>query len=573
MARPGTSLDASEDGSTMDVAQSLTFGGIRDGAAARLRDWQEHAFGRRLWEKDPTLWSPEPVAEITDRLGWLHLPETMMVRVDEVTTFAREVQAAGMRHVALLGMGGSSLAPEVFQRTFGNVQGYPALVVLDSTHPASVRAAEAVLDLSRTLFVVSSKSGTTTETLSLFQYFWQQVAAVSRHPGTQFVAITDPETPLERLAAQRGFRRTWLAPADVGGRYSALTVFGLVPAALIGVDIRTLLDRALTMARACGSSIGAVENPGLLLGAAIGEAARAGRDKLTLVTSSTLAALPSWIEQLVAESTGKDGKGIVPVCEEMSSPPDMYGGDRFFVCMRAHSDDSHDLDQVIEALEARGHPIARIEIAEPADLGAEFFRWEVAVAAAGAVLGIHPFNQPDVQLAKELTTRAMADGRAAAGVTAVAHSEVSVEPPHALAQSLCAWMISVRPGDYVAVQAYLPPTPALTAALQQIRGILSDRLHVPTTLGYGPRFLHSTGQLHKGGPDTGVVLQLVDDPSAAGDLPIPETRDTFGALIRAQALGDLQALRQRGRRVLRLDLGADAHCGLQRLIETMRSLA
>jgi len=559
--------------STMDVTQSLTFGGIRDGAAARLRDWQEHAFGRRLWEKDPTLWSPEPVAEIADRLGWLHLPETTLARVDEVTTFVREVRAAGMRYVALLGMGGSSLAPEVFQRTFGSAPGYPALVVLDSTHPASVGAAEASLDLPRTLFVVSSKSGTTTETLSLFRYFWRQVAAVSRHPGTQFVAITDPETPLERLATQRGFRRTWLAPPDVGGRYSALTVFGLVPAALIGVDIRTLLDRALTMARACGSSIGAVENPGLLLGAAIGEAALAGRDKLTLVTSSTLAALPSWIEQLVAESTGKDGRGIVPVCDEMSSTPDSYGGDRFFVCMRVHSDDSHDLDQVMEALEARGHPIARIEIAEPADLGAEFFRWEVAVAAAGAVLGIHPFNQPDVQLAKDLATRAMNAGGAVAGAPSVEHAETSLQDPGALARALDAWMAGVRSGDYVAVQAYLAPTPQTTSALQQIRASIGERRRVATTLGYGPRFLHSTGQLHKGGPGTGVFLQLVDDAGAAGDLPIPETRYTFGGLIRAQALGDLQALRQRGRRVLRLDLGADAHSGLQRLIETTRSLA
>lgn len=482
-------------------------------------------FGRRLWEKDPTLWSPEPVAEITDRLGWLHLPETMPAQVDELTAFAREVRAAGMRHVALLGMGGSSLAPEVFQRTFGNAPGYPALVVLDSTHPASVRAAEAVLDLSRTLFVVSSKSGTTTETLSLFQYFWQQVAAVSRHPGTQFVAITDPQMPLERLAAERAFRRCWLAPPDVGGRYSALTVFGLVPAALIGVDIRLLLDRALMMARACGPGVSADRNPGLILSTAIGEAALTGRDKLTLVTSSTIAALPSWIEQLVAESTGKDGKGIVPVCDEVSAPPDRYGGDRFFVCIKMRGDDSRELDRMMTALESLGHPVARIEIAEPADLGAEFFRWEVAVAAVGAVLGIHPFNQPDVQLAKDLATRAMDDGRRVTGVTAVEYPEVSVEPPHALAQSLRTWMTSVRPGDYVAVQAYLAPTPALTSALQQIRGVLADRLHVATTLGHGPRFLHSTGQLHKGGPDTGVFLQLVDDPGAEGDLSIPGTRD------------------------------------------------
>jgi len=529
-------------------------------------------FARRLWGKDPTLWSSEPVAEITDRLGWLHLPETMPAQADELTAFAREVRAAGMRHVALLGMGGSSLAPEVFQRSFGNAPGYPALMVLDSTHPAAVRAAEAALDLSRTLFVVSSKSGTTTETLSLFRHFWQQVAAISPHPGTQFVAITDPETPLERLATERAFRRCWLAPPDVGGRYSVLTVFGLVPAALIGVDIRTLLDRAPTMARACGPGVSSDRNPGLILGIAIGEAALAGRDKLTLITSSALAALPSWIEQLVAESTGKDGKGIVPVCSEMSAPPDRYGGDRFFVYTRMLSDDPRDLDHAMEVLEARGHPVARIEVADPADLGAEFFRWEVAVAATGAVLGIHPFNQPDVQLAKDLATRAMDAFGAVAGAPSVEHPEASLQDPDALARALDAWMAGVRPGDYVAVQAYLAPTPQTTSALQQFRDSIGERRRVATTLGYGPRFLHSTGQLHKGGPGTGVFLQLVDDPGAAGDLPVPETRYTFGALIRAQALGDLQALRQRDRRVLRVDLGADAQRGLQRLMETMRSL-
>ena len=532
-----------------------------------------HDFARRLWEKDATLWSSRPVAEITDRLGWLHLPEVMQARIDELTAFAREVKTAGFQHVVLLGMGGSSLAPEVFQQAFGNAPGHPALIVLDSTHPGAVRAVETALELPRTLFVVSSKSGTTTETLSLFYYFWQQVAAVSRQPGTQFVAITDPDTPLARLAAQRAFQKVWLAPPDVGGRYSALTVFGLVPAALIGVDIRTLLDRALTMARACGLDVSADRNPGLILGAAIGEAALAGRDKLTLVTSPALAALPSWIEQLVAESTGKDGQGIVPVCDETLAPPDRYGGDRFFVYTRMLSDDAHDLDHAVEAFEVLGHPVARIEIAEPADLGAEFFRWEVAVAAAGAVLGIHPFNQPDVQLAKDLATRAMDAGGAVVGAPSVEHPEASPQDPDALARAFDTWIAGVRQGDYVAVQAYLAPTPETTSALQQIRDGIGERRRVATTLGYGPRFLHSTGQLHKGGPGSGVFLQLVDDPGAAGDLPVPETHYTFGALIKAQALGDLQALRQRGRRVLRVDLGADAHRGLQRLIETMRSLA
>ena len=564
----------------MNGTQRLTLGESQNRVADRLRNWQENEFARRLWEKDPTLWSSLPVAEITDRLGWLHLPEIMPAQVDELTAFAREVKTAGMRHVVLLGMGGSSLAPGVFQQTFGNAPGYPALMLLDSTHPAAVRRVASKVDLSRTLFVISSKSGTTTETVSLFQYFWQQVAGTSPQPGGQFVAITDPDTPLARLAVDRSFRRVWLAPPDVGGRYSALTVFGLVPAALIGVDVRRLLDRARAMALACGPSASAEGNPGLVLGAAIGELALAGRDRLTLVTSSSLASLPSWIEQLVAESTGKDGRGIVPVCDERLTPPEVCGDDRFFVYMRMRGDDTRGLGLGVEALEARGHPVARIELADPADLGGEFFRWEVAVAAAGAALGIHPFNQPDVQLAKDLAARAMASRGAAdrrvAGVDASPQrvdedmTEASVDDSGALLRRLEVWLTGVRPGDYLAVQAYLAPSPQTSSVLQEIRSTIGNRLRIATTSGYGPRFLHSTGQLHKGGPDTGVFLQLVDDPAGGGDLAVPETHYTFGALIRAQALGDFHALHQRGRRILRVHLGQEAGKGLKRLIQTLR---
>lgn len=535
---------------------------------ARLREWQQSGFARRLWSKDHTLWSPVPVPELTDRLGWLDLPETMAAELDGLTAFAAEIKTAGMRHVVLLGMGGSSLAPEVFQRTFGNAAGYPELIVLDSTHPGAVRAVDARIDLRRALFLVSSKSGTTTETLSLFRHFWQRTQGLSDRPGEHFVAITDPGTPLVRLAGERAFRRVFLAPADVGGRYSALTVFGLVPAALIGVDVRGVLERARRMSAACGPSVPSHENPGLTLGAILGEMALAGRDKLTLLTSPSLASLPSWIEQLVAESTGKDGTGIVPIVEEPAGPPDACGDDRVFVHLRLERDAGGaigTLDAQVTALESAGHPVVRIALRDTADLGAEFFRWEVATAAAGAVLAIHPFNQPDVQLAKDLAQQAMAKASASgARPTAQdAAGEVSAAEPAALAGALAAWRAQVRPGDYVGLQAYLAPSAHTDEGLRRVRAILRDRLRAATTVGYGPRFLHSTGQLHKGGPDTGVFLQIVDEP--ADDLAVPETTYTFGALIKAQGLGDLEALRQRGRRVLRINLGRDTAGGLIRL--------
>jgi transaldolase/glucose-6-phosphate isomerase len=538
----------------------------------RLRDWQQSGFARRLWNRDHTLWSPVPTPELTDRLGWLDLPETMAVELHGLSAFAAEIRATGMRNVVLLGMGGSSLAPEVFQHTFGNAPGSPELIVLDSTHPGAVAAVDARIDPRHTLFLVSSKSGTTIETLSLFRYFWQRTRARSARPGEHFVAITDPGTPLVRLAGERAFRRVFLAPADVGGRYSALTVFGLVPAALIGVDVRGVLERARRMSVACGPAVPSHENPGLTLGAILGEMAVAGRDKLTLLASPSLASLPSWIEQLVAESTGKDGTGIVPVVEEPPDPPGAYGADRVFVHLRLEGGggDALDgaggaLDAQIGALESAGHPVVRITLRDAADLGAEFFRWEVATAAAGTVLGIHPFNQPDVQLAKDLAQQAMAKASAAVARPAdtPAAGEVSVTDPAALAGALAAWLAQVRPGDYVGLQAFLAPSEQIHRALQRIRMILRDRLRVATTAGYGPRFLHSTGQLHKGGPETGVFLQIVDE--SVDDLAVPETDYTFGALIRAQGLGDLQALRQRGRRVLRITLGRDVGSGLARM--------
>jgi transaldolase/glucose-6-phosphate isomerase len=528
----------------------------------RLKAWETAKFSARLWQKDPTLWSADPLPELTDRLGWLALPESMRSRVGELRAFADKAKSDGFRHVVLLGMGGSSLAPEVFQRTFGNGFGYPELLVLDSTHPAAVRAVEKRIDLARTLFLVSSKSGTTTETNSFFYYFWHKLAQATGEVGGHFVAITDPGTPLEELGRKRKFRAVFNAPEDVGGRYSALTVFGLVPAALAGVDMDALLDRARIMSRAASPAAHESDNPALVLGAALGELTLAKRDKITFLTSPSLAALPSWIEQLIAESTGKDKKGIVPVADEPLASADKYGTDRLFVYLRLDNDDNAEMDRKVAGLESAGHPMIKIELAEKIDLGQEFFRWEVAVAAAGAALGIHPFNQPDVQLAKDLAKQAMGKTD---GESAPVKDEAAAADPSALRQAVSSWLAKKKERDYLALQAYLNPTPEHTAALREICVSLRDRLKLATTLGYGPRFLHSTGQLHKGGPNSVLILQIVDEP--AEDLPVPETDYTFGSLIRAQALGDFTALKQRKRRVLRVNLGSDVEGGLRQLAE------
>ncbi|MBI5287185.1 MAG: hypothetical protein HY878_06305 [Deltaproteobacteria bacterium] len=538
--------------------------GVYEGRVERrLETWQGSGFCRRLWSKDPTLWSSEPHQEIINRLGWLDLPEIMEGQIKDLIAFAGEIRSEGINHVVLLGMGGASLAPEVFWRTFGNIQGYPALIVLDSTHPDTIRAIETRLNLARTLFLVSSKSGTTTETISLFHYFWHRMEEVHQMPGWHFVAITDPGTPLEQLALERGFRRVFQAPPDVGGRYSALSVFGLLPAAMIGVDIGRILERAKGMANACVSSIPEQENPCLRLGAALGELAMAGRDKVTFIASIQLASLLLWLEQLVAESTGKDGKGIVPVADEPLSLPGVYGTDRLFVYLKLKGDEDARLEGQLAVLEAVGHPVAYIQLDEKADMGQEFFRWEVAVAVAGAVLGINPFNQPDVELTKDITRRLMTQGEKEGR----GDSAVKVEG-EGLTHELSSWLSNATPGDYVAIQAYLLPTSEITSLLQNLRMALRDRLRLATTIGYGPRFLHSTGQLHKGGPRKGLFLQLIDVPEK--DIEVPSAGYTFGTLIHAQALGDFHALKQQGHRVLRVNLGSVVVQGLQRLLDTIQ---
>jgi transaldolase/glucose-6-phosphate isomerase len=469
----------------------------------------------RIWAKDYTVWKPYP-SEISNRLGWLTAPEEMAGAADDLIAFGREIVDDGFRDAVLMGMGGSSLAPEVIDATFGAKPGFPRLHVLDTTDPASIIAVEQSVDLDRTLFIVSSKSGGTVETLCQLAHFCEKVPR-----GRQFIAITDAGSPLEALARDRGFRRVFLNNRDIGGRYSALSYFGLVPAVIVGAPVREILDQAMEMARACTADAPAAENPGMWLGALMAEAAIAGRDKLTLVVPPVIATFGTWVEQLIAESTGKEGKGILPVEGEPLGPPEVYGDDRLFVS----------IGQEI-ALE----PEVTLRFDGPERLGAEFFRWEFATAVAGAVLGINPFDQPNVQEAKDATNRILDAGSL----------------PDVADDDLETLLSQVRRGDYIAVTAYTQRNAANEKALQKVRVRLRDHFKVATTVGFGPRYLHSTGQLHKGGANNGVFVQVITRDEV--DVPIPGRSFTFGKLKAAQAIGDLQSLRTHGRRAGRVPL-------------------
>ncbi|MGA8303284.1 MAG: bifunctional transaldolase/phosoglucose isomerase [Thermoplasmata archaeon] len=545
--------------------QSWSLGADADRVAGRLESWQTEKVADRFWKRDPTVWPAADPRDVADRMGWLQLPEMMHDQLPRLLAFAEEVRADGIRHVVVLGMGGSSLAPDVLRGIFGSRPGFPELIVLDSTHPDAVAAVARRIDPRHTLFLVSSKSGTTTEPLSFHRYFSELVRAAGGVPGRAFAAVTDPGTPLQTLAEEQGFRAIFLALPTVGGRYSALTMFGLVPAALIGLDLRTLLDRAWTMAEACAPSIPVRENPGLSLGAVLGELATHGRDKVTLYAGARLAPFPVWVEQLIAESTGKIGKGIVPVVDEPPVSSDHYGSDRLFVEIQEGAEIDATLAAHVQRLEAAGFPVVRIRVPDRIDVGEEFFRWEMAVAGAGAIVGINPYDQPDVEFAKELARKAMSQPSGAPGDAGVATVRADDIAP--FSRAVHDWLESCRPGDYIAIQAYLPPTDGTSASLELVRRRLLERKNVATTFGYGPRFLHSTGQLHKGGPNIGLFLQLVDTPTR--DLPVPGAGYTFGQLIHAQAVGDYQALTQKQRRVLRVDLGGDIEGGLRRLTEAL----
>jgi len=534
---------------------------------------------RRFWAKDPSLWgregSPGPEG-IGEWMGWLESPEAFTDGVEELEAFAEEIRGDGFRHVVLLGMGGSSLSAEVSRKVFGVAEGHPDLRILDATDPGALGEVEEEIDLERTLFLVGSKSGTTAETLSFFRHFWalleEGAGNREKETGDHFVAITDPGTPLVAEAREKGFRRTFENPEEIGGRYSVLSWFGLVPMALIGVDVEAVLGSARQMKGSCGPFVPPAENPGFLLGAALGRLAREGRNKVTVLASEGTEPFGAWLEQLLAESTGKGGEGLVPVVEEPLGEPDAYGPDRIFVGLRFADEEEGEAGARLDALEERGHPVVRFAPRCPEALGGEFFRWEVATAVAGAVLGLNPFDQPNVEEAKHATRTLLAggggpgaegpepqirDGGLALALAGAASGLVdggggagtgggtarSLEAAAALRRFLGL----AREGDYLSLQAFLHRTPERHRALQELRRRIRDRLGVATTLGYGPRYLHSTGQLHKGGPDQGLHLILTREPEE--NPRIPGEEHGFADLLRAQALGDLRALEDRGRRV------------------------
>ncbi|MCI0815835.1 MAG: glucose-6-phosphate isomerase [Chloroflexi bacterium] len=518
-----------------------------------LKRLEEDAVIQRIWSGDHTVWRNDP-AEIENRLGWLHTDGDMKREVDALRTFGGNVRDGGFKDVVLLGMGGSSLGPEVIRASIGSADGFPELTVLDSTVPSWVRSVTSAIDPRRTLFIVSSKSGGTIESNVLYKHFRGVVAeAVGESAGDHFVAVTDPATPLASLAAADGFRRLFENRTDIGGRYSVLSHFGLVPAAAIGVDVARLLERANDMAARCDAALDVPSNPGAWLGAMLGSLALKGRDKLTIVASPSVASIGLWIEQLIAESTGKDGTGIVPVAGEPLGSPDQYGDDRVFVYLRVAGDDNAALDVATERLAGAGHPLVQLVLTDAYDIAAEFFRWEFATAVAGAILGIQPFDQPNVQAAKDATDRVL-DGFRAAGTL----------PDAAPVSSAKELLAGAKPGDYLAVMAYVRQTPGVDAAAAALRKRVMERYKIATTFGYGPRFLHSTGQLHKGGKNNGLFLQLTCD--GEDDVTIPGANFGFRTLVAAQALGDFEALGSAGRRVGRVDLSPDAEGGILRLL-------
>jgi glucose-6-phosphate isomerase/transaldolase/glucose-6-phosphate isomerase len=452
-------------------------------------------------------------------------------------------------------MGGSSLCPDVLRNTFGSAKGQPNLHVLDTTDPATILAVRKKIKLDKTLFIVASKSGETTETLSHFAYFWDLVK-----DGRQFAAITDPGTSLEKLAKDHAFRWIFPNPPDIGGRYSALSYFGMVPAALIGVDVEKMLGRAIEMARSC-EDLEPENNPGVWLGAVMGRLASMGRNKLTLIASPKVATFGYWVEQLLAESTGKEGKGIVPVEGEPVGKPAVYGKDRLFVYIRMDADAPN---RAVAALEKAGHPVVTLTMRDTLDLGGEFVRWEVATAIAGAILGIDPFDQPNVQESKDNTKRVLAQFKSKGKLPAAEST-----PAARARTAIKALLARAKPGAYFATMAYTARTPGSEAAISAIRAAVRDSTQIATTAGYGPRFLHSTGQLHKGGPKTGLFLQVVQQD--ARDVPIPGQPFTFSILKQAQSLGDLQSLSSRKLPVLRVTLGKDPAAGWKALAAAVRS--
>jgi len=554
-----------------------------------LEEWRRQGKVRQLWARNAALWTG---SDEGNWLGWLGIIEDQLAHSDYLKNMADEVKGEVKRkrisHVLLLGMGGSSLCPEVLQMTFGRRPGFPRFHVLDSTDPAQIRAFEKKIDLSHTLFIVSSKSGGTLEPNIFKQYFFKRVqkAIGAKKAGSRFIAITDPGSKMQQVAESDGFRHIFFGLPSIGGRYSALSNFGMVPAAIMGIDTARFLDRTEEMVQACCSSVPVEENPGVVLGTILGVLAKNGRDKVTLITSPALWDLGAWLEQLLAESTGKEGNGLIPVDLEQIGPPEVYGNDRLFAYVRLASAPDAAQDAAVGALARAGHPVIRIEVADIIDIGQEFFRWEIATAVAGSIIGINPFNQPDVEASKvatkKLTTEYEKSGKLPPETPLLESDGIKLytDPSNAAAlkqaagsdQSLVgvlkAHLNRLGPGDYFALLAYIESSSAHQGRLKEMRHAVRDAKRVATCLGFGPRFLHSTGQAYKGGPNTGVILQVTCDD--AEDLPVPGQKYTFGVVKAAQARGDFEVLAERNRRVLRAHLGPNVKAGLTKLQAAMR---
>jgi transaldolase/glucose-6-phosphate isomerase len=532
-----------------------------------IDEWTIAGKVRRLWSRDASLWTGSDEAKW---LGWLGITEDQLAHRERFDQFAQDVKAAGFKHVLLLGMGGSSLCPEVLRLSFGITAGFPELHVLDSTDPAQIRAIESKIDLKKTLFIVSSKSGSTLEPNIFKQYFFERAG----RDGSRFIAITDPGSKMQQVAEQDRFRKIFFGDASIGGRYSALSDFGMIPAAAMGIDAPRFLDQADAMALACSHCVGVEKNPGVLLGILLGTLAKAGRDKLTIVASPGIFDLGAWLEQLVAESTGKDGKGIIPVDREALGAPSVYGNDRVFAYARLERGADAEQDRAVDALAAAGHPVIRIAVRDAGELGQEFFRWEIATSVAGSILGINAFNQPDVEASKiatrKLTEEYEKTGSLPKESPALEDGGIKVfgnATGATLVDALRSHLGTLKPGDYFALLAYVEMNSAHEKALQSMRMRVRNTKRVATCLGFGPRFLHSTGQAYKGGPNSGVFLQITADD--AQDLPVPGQKYTFGVVKAAQARGDLEVLKERGRRALRIHVGADVDAGLAKLASAL----
>jgi glucose-6-phosphate isomerase len=547
---------------------------------ATIQDWRDNRKMARLWQGDASLWTNDDESKW---LGWLRVVEEQRQNLQPLLEVQAEAARAGFAHALLLGMGGSSLCPEVFKITFGKQSGHPELHVLDSTDPAQVKAIEEQVDLARTLFIVASKSGSTLEPNIFKQYFYTraQEAVGKEKAGERFVAITDPGSKMQQVAERDHFRKIFFGLPSIGGRYSALSNFGMVPAAVMGLDLRKFLDRTDEMVQACGPDVPVEQNPGAVLGAILGTLGNLGRNKVTIITSPGIHDLGAWLEQLLAESTGKQGKGLIPVDREELSSPEVYSNDRVFAYLRLAGEADNQQAKKIDALRQAGQPVVEIELADIYDIGQEFFRWEVATAVAGSILGINAFNQPDVEASKIVTRqlteayektgqlpaetpvheesgiRLFTDERNAVNLKYLAANDLSLKG------ILRAHLSQISAGDYMALLAYIQMNDEHENRLQRIRHAVRDRKHVATCLGFGPRFLHSTGQAYKGGPNTGVFLQITCDDAV--NLPVPEQKYTFGIVKAAQARGDFQVLAERKRRALRVHLPADVNAGLEKL--------